>query len=718
MSQSVINGGLDVKRSLLDAVLAGLIALIVFGPIVGIVLNGYSFNVEPRRLVWIIVAVMAGRLLLSLFLQTAPGRRVLARFDGGNDGVYVRPLGYKSNLRWILPLMAAIALLFPFVATKYLLTVAILGLIYVLLGLGLNIVVGLAGLLDLGYVAFYAIGAYGLALGYQYLGLGFWAMLPLGALMAALAGALLGFPVLRMHGDYLAIVTLGFGEIIRLVLNNWMSLTGGPNGVSVPAPTVFGLEFGRRAKDGGMPIHEFLGIDYNPNLKFIFIYAVLFLVVLLVLYIKHRLTRMPIGRAWEALREDEIACRSLGLNHVLVKLSAFMLGASTAGLAGVFFATYQGFVNPTSFTFFESALILAIVVLGGMGSTLGVVLAAFVLTVAPELLRSFAEYRVLLFGVLMVAMMIWRPRGLVRISRASFAERKGGAMSDAILRVEHLMMRFGGIKALNDVNLEVERGSITALIGPNGAGKTTVFNCLTGFYRASGGAILLNTHKRPTDVIQVLGQKFRAGDWIRPKRLGSRLYYKMFGGTHLVNRAGLARTFQNIRLFREMSVVENLLVAQHMQSNRNLIAGVLNTPGYRRAESAALDHAFYWLEVVDLVDCANRLAGEMSYGQQRRLEIARAMCTAPEMICLDEPAAGLNPVETATLSRIIRFLRQHHGITVLLIEHDMGMVMEISDRVIVLDHGDVIARGTPQEIQHNEAVIAAYLGADEEELAG
>ncbi|MBH2961188.1 high-affinity branched-chain amino acid ABC transporter permease LivM [Serratia marcescens] len=427
MSQSMINGGLDVKRSLLDAVLAGLIALIVFGPIVGIVLNGYSFNVEPHRLVWIIVAVMAGRLLLSLFLQTAPGRRVLARFDGGNDGVYVRPLGYKSNLRWILPLMAAIALLFPFVATKYLLTVAILGLIYVLLGLGLNIVVGLAGLLDLGYVAFYAIGAYGLALGYQYLGLGFWAMLPLGALMAALAGALLGFPVLRMHGDYLAIVTLGFGEIIRLVLNNWMSLTGGPNGVSVPAPTVFGLEFGRRAKDGGVPIHELLGIDYNPNLKFIFIYAVLFLVVLLVLYIKHRLTRMPIGRAWEALREDEIACRSLGLNHVLVKLSAFMLGASTAGLAGVFFATYQGFVNPTSFTFFESALILAIVVLGGMGSTLGVVLAAFVLTVAPELLRSFAEYRVLLFGVLMVAMMIWRPRGLVRISRTSFAERKGVA---------------------------------------------------------------------------------------------------------------------------------------------------------------------------------------------------------------------------------------------------------------------------------------------------
>lgn len=284
-----------------------------------------------------------------------------------------------------------------------------------------------------------------------------------------------------------------------------------------------------------------------------------------------------------------------------------------------------------------------------------------------------------------------------------------------ILSVEHLRMHFGGIKALNDVNLAVKRGSITALIGPNGAGKTTVFNCLTGFYKASGGNILLNTRRRTTNVIQVLGQKFQPDDWIKPAQLGKRIFYKMFGGTHLVNRAGLARTFQNIRLFREMSVIENLLVAQHMQTNRNLIAGVLNTPAYRRAENQALDRAFYWLEVVELVDCANRLAGEMSYGQQRRLEIARAMCTAPEMICLDEPAAGLNQVETRTLSKIIRFLRDHHDITVLLIEHDMGMVMEISDHIIVLDHGDVIAEGLPQAIQNDEKVIAAYLGADEDD---
>jgi len=420
-----MNATIDYKKSVIDAIIAGLMALILFGPVVGVVLQGYSFNTEFDRVGWMVAIVAIGRFAISSFLQSNKGKEMVFKHSSGDDaGVVVKAPGYKSNMVWIIPVVILIGLLIPFIASKYVLTVIILGLIYVLLGLGLNIVVGLAGLLDLGFVGFYAIGAYGLALGYEYLGLGFWSMLPIAAILAAFAGAILGFPVLRMHGDYLAIVTLGFGEIIRLILNNWADVTHGPNGVSAPLPSLFGLEFKRRSSEG-TPFHEFFNLDYNSGFKYMFIYMILFVVVLLVLHVKQRLVKMPIGRAWEALREDEIACRSLGLNHVLVKLSAFMMGAAVAGIAGVFFATYQGFVNPSSFTFMESALILAIVVLGGMGSTLGVVIAAFFLTVAPELLREFAEYRILMFGILMVVMMIWKPRGLVRVTRTGFATRKG-----------------------------------------------------------------------------------------------------------------------------------------------------------------------------------------------------------------------------------------------------------------------------------------------------
>ncbi len=420
-----------MSKNLKQAFFSALLVWAVAFPVLGLKLSidGISLVVHSQGSFTIsIIAVCS----VLMFLRVLFDKQWSAVMGSRSDRKLIPPavsnyLTLPKTQRYVIIGLIVAALVWPFFGSRGAVDIATLILIYVLLGLGLNIVVGLAGLLDLGYVAFYAIGAYGLALGYQYLGLGFWSVLPLAAIAAALAGCILGFPVLRMHGDYLAIVTLGFGEIIRLVLNNWLSFTGGPNGMPAPSPTFFGLEFGRRAKDGGVPIHEFFGFDYNANLKFVFIYAVLFLVVLAVLYIKHRLTRMPVGRAWEALREDEIACRSMGLNHVLVKLSAFTIGASTAGLAGVFFASYQGFVNPSSFTFFESALILAIVVLGGMGSTVGVVIAAFVLTVAPELLRSFSEYRVLLFGVLMVVMMIWRPRGLIRISRTGVTPRKGVA---------------------------------------------------------------------------------------------------------------------------------------------------------------------------------------------------------------------------------------------------------------------------------------------------
>lgn len=310
------------------------------------------------------------------------------------------------------------ALIWPFFSGRAEIDIATLVLIYVMLGLGLNIVVGFAGLLDLGFVGFYAVGAYTYALLYYWAGWGFWASLPAAGAMAALFGYLLGFPVLRLRGDYLAIVTLGFGEIIRLLLINLYPITGGPDGISgIPKPTVFGYVLARRAPEGQITFHELMGWKFNNVDVIIYLYLLALILALITLFVSNRLIRMPIGRAWEALREDEIACRSLGLNPTGIKLSAFTIGAMFAGFGGAFFAARQGLVNPESFTFIESALILAIVVLGGMGSQLGVILAAILLTVVPEIARQFAEYRMLIFGLVMVVMMVWRPQGLLPVKR-------------------------------------------------------------------------------------------------------------------------------------------------------------------------------------------------------------------------------------------------------------------------------------------------------------
>ena len=292
-------------------------------------------------------------------------------------------------------------------------------LLYTILALGLNIVVGYAGLLDLGYAAFFAVGAYTVGILTVKFGWNFWETVPVAILAAVVAGIVIGGPTLRLRSDYLAIVTLGFGEIIRLLLNNLTSITGGPDGISgIPKPTVFGYEMARHASvDGAKTFHELMGWEYNGEHMVIFLYLLALVLVAFTLFVTGRLLRMPMGRAWEALREDEIACRSLGLNPTRVKLSAFTLGASFAGLAGAFFAARQGLVTPESFTFIESALILAVVVLGGMGSQIGVILAAVLLTVLPEVARDFAEYRMLIFGLVMVLMMMWRPQGLLPATR-------------------------------------------------------------------------------------------------------------------------------------------------------------------------------------------------------------------------------------------------------------------------------------------------------------
>lgn len=424
-----------IPSLLKTALVNALVALVLFSLMIGIRTEAGSsgqltYWTRFGELAWLVAAVFGGSIAIELLRQ----------WIGPTGAEKLVPPAVQSGLsfvgRYLAPALLIFTLLVPviFYNQRYILDLAILVLTYVMLGWGLNVVVGLAGLLDLGYVAFYAVGAYSYGLLATNFGWSFWICLPLAGILAAFWGVLLGFPVLRLRGDYLAIVTLAFGEIIRLVIINWQSLTGGPNGVSgIPRPSFFGIPLDS-SEDG---LAARLGIEYSPTHRIVFLFYLILALALLTNWVTIRLRRLPIGRAWEALREDEVACRALGINTTTTKLTAFATGAMFGGFAGAFFATRQGFISPESFTFQESALVLAIVVLGGMGSQLGVALAALAMIGGFELFRSLETYRMLVFGMAMVLIMIWRPRGLIGHRAPTVYLTKAHAISSDLVKEGH-----------------------------------------------------------------------------------------------------------------------------------------------------------------------------------------------------------------------------------------------------------------------------------------
>ncbi len=395
----------EIKKSLLAAVWFMFLTF----PIMVIRVNTVQNIVEWRwkNMLLVGIAGFFGSFLgRSFFRQKEKGEKKADPNTISVAALVQKITGNQRLSRLALAVIAGFVISFPFAFSLYQINIMISALIYVMLGLGLNIVVGLAGLLDLGYVAFYAVGAYAYALLNHHFGIGFWTALPIGAVIGAFFGILLGYPVLRLRGDYLAIVTMGFGEIIRLILENWNAFSRGPSGIAhIPRPALFGWE---------------MSLEMSTK----YIYFLMIGMVLFTIFVVNRLQHSRIGRAWIALREDEIACQAMGIDKAKTKLTAFALGATWAGMGGVIFAAKTTFINPASFTIWESVIILCIVVLGGMGSIVGVVSGALVLILLPEYLRAFSEYRMLVFGVILVVMMIFRPGGIIPDVRRTYQFRK------------------------------------------------------------------------------------------------------------------------------------------------------------------------------------------------------------------------------------------------------------------------------------------------------
>jgi branched-chain amino acid transport system permease protein len=583
------------------------------------------------------------------------------------------PVTTRLPGRLLLLLLAAALPLIPFVFTlsPYVMNIVMQAVTYTIAVLGLVVVLGYTGQISLAQATFFGLGAYAVGLGTVALGMNFWLSLLLGVGVATAAGFVLGLTTLRLGGHYLAMITISFQQIFDLVLVNWVDVTRGPDGISgIERPSVFGWQF------------------TDDRAYLLLCVAVLYATLLFV----HWLPNTRLGRAMRAVRENQLAAEVTGVNTLMVKAAAFTLSASLAGIAGGLFAAGFAYISPDNFNFARSIEFLTMGLLGGIQSAIGAVLGTGLLIVMPEWLRFLKEIYMAVYGIAVILIMVFMPEGIWGLVKRQWERRFQPAAAPTssikaldldisltdkapILKLEGIAKHFGGVRAVDGLDFEVARGTVHALIGPNGSGKTTTLNVLNGIYRPTAGRLTFDGHD-----VTAMTPSQRAG-------------------------LGLGRTFQNIRLFPSLSVLENVMVGAQRKNNP-----------IGHGEKALRERALAALQFVGMADRAVEIVKNLPYGHQRLVEIARALAGHPRLLLLDEPAAGLNNTEKQELVELLKRLRGH-GLTVFLIEHDMGLIEQVSDRITVLNFGKKIAEGAPADVLSHPQVVAAYLGETSNEPA-